>query len=122
MKKLLILASMFIMTACYNTKLIVGDISPTDPVIRVNTVWNHHIIYGLVPLENATMKTSQYVANQPNYVIKTYTSFLNALVSSLTCGIYTPTSTAYYLPLSVLNNGNQNISINDSNDLTIELE
>lgn len=117
MKRLLILVCLFGLTACYNTRLVVGNISATDPVIRVNTVWNHHLIYGLVPLDNATMKTNEFIANQPNYVIRTYTSFLNALVSSLTGGIYTPTSTAYYLPVSAINN----IVIN-SDDRLIELQ
>lgn len=76
MKKLMILVMvMLAMTSCYNTRMVVGSISPTDPVIKVNTVWNHHLIYGLVPLDNATMKTQEYIENQPNYVVKTYTSF-----------------------------------------------
>ena len=37
--------------------------------------------------------------NADNYVVKTNQSFLNMLVSGLTCGIYTATQTKYYIPL-----------------------
>ena len=40
-----------------------------------------------------------YVGDRENYVVRTYSSFLNGLVGSLTFGIYTPTSTVYYVPL-----------------------
>ena len=123
MKKLLILAlSMMSMVSCYNTRMIVGNISPTDPVIKVNTVWNHHLIYGLVPLDNATMKTQEYIENQPNYVVRTYTSFLNALVSGLTWGIYTPTSTAYYLPISAFNANNVSVLLDAADGVLLELD
>ena len=123
MKKILILVMvMLAMTSCYNTRMVVGSISPTDPVIKVNTVWNHHLIYGLVPLDNATMKTQEYIENQPNYVVKTYTSFLNALVSGLTWGIYTPTSTAYYLPLSALNVNNVSVLLDATDEVLLELD
>ena len=86
-------------TSCYGTKVLVGNIEPKEPVVEVQKEWNHHIIYGLVPLENATMKASEYTDGANNYVVKTNQSFLNMLVSCLTFGIYTPTQTKYYVPL-----------------------
>jgi len=87
------------LTSCYNTRIVVGTVERNEPLIEVSREWNHHLIYGLVPLNNATMKAQEYVGNHRNYVIRTYWSFLNGLVGSLTCGIYTPTSTVYYVPL-----------------------
>ena len=87
------------MTSCYNTKLLVGDVKPNEPLVKVNREWNHHLIGGLVPLGNTKMKTSEYVDGRANYVVKTNVSFLNMLVSYLTCGIYAPSQTTYYLPL-----------------------
>ena len=101
MKKLLLCATLAVsLTSCYNTRLLVGNVEPIDPVVEVNKVWNHQLIYGIVPLSNATMNTTEYVDNCPNYVVKTNMSFLNGLVSTVTLGIYTPTQTTYYIPLS----------------------
>ena len=103
MKKVLITALVAVaplsLTSCFNTRILVGNVEPTEPLVEVNKEWNHGIIFGLVPLQNATMKASQYVDNADNYVVKTNQSFLNMLVSGLTFGIYTPTQTKYYIPL-----------------------
>ncbi len=87
------------MSSCYSTKLLVGNVDPKEPLVQINKEWNNHLIGGLVPLESATMKTSEYVNNAENYVVKTNISFLNYLVSGITGGIYTPTQTKYYIPL-----------------------
>ena len=87
-------------TSCYNTRVLVGNVKPKDPVIKVQTEWNHHLLYGLVPLQNATMDAKEYVGGAKNYVVKTNMSFLNGLVSGLTFGLYTPTQTQYYVPVS----------------------
>ena len=94
MKRILLAAiCATVLTSCYNTRVIVGNVEKSEPLIEVSREWNHQLIYGLVPLNNATMKATE------NYVVRTYSSFLNGLVGSLTFGIYTPTSTVYYVPL-----------------------
>jgi hypothetical protein len=50
----LVLASM-LFTSCYNTRLLVGNVAPTEPVVEVNKEWNHHFLVGLVPGNNAKM-------------------------------------------------------------------
>lgn len=102
MKKIFLAASLFTvalaLSSCYNTKLLVGDVTRTEPLVEVNKEWNHSVIYGLIPLDNATMKVEDYVSKAPNYVIKTNQSLLNMLVAGVTAGLYTPTQTIYYLP------------------------
>ncbi|KXX69886.1 hypothetical protein AVL50_13455 [Flammeovirga sp. SJP92] len=100
MKKLIAgLVLMTLLTSCYNTRLFVGDAKPTDTLEEVNKVWTNHLLFGLVPLDNARQNPSDYLPdNQENYVIKTNTSFLNGLVSGVTFGIYSPTQTIYYIP------------------------
>ncbi len=88
------------LSSCFNTRLLVGDVTKNEPLIEVNKVWNHGVLWGLVPLDNATMKTAEFTDNAPNYVVKTNMSFLNMLVYGLTAGIYSPTQTKYYLPAS----------------------
>lgn len=100
MKKFLLFAIVALaLSSCYNTRILVGNVDPKEPVIEVQKEWNHHLFYGLLPLNNATMKASEYVGGKTNYVVKTNQSFLNMLVGSLTWGIYTPTQTIYYIPV-----------------------
>lgn len=87
------------LSSCYTTKVSVGDVSPNQPMVKVNSVWNHHIIGGLVPLGNASMRADKYVGDRTRYVIETNQSFLNLLVNFCTLGLYTPTTTTYYLPI-----------------------
>ncbi len=123
MKKLFILALCAIaMTSCYNTRIIVGNVRPNEPLVEVSREWNHHLIYGLVPLDNATMYASQYTVGYDNYVVKTYMSFLNSLVGGITCGIYTPTETVYYVPLRDLNAPAKAMTQDDIDISPIELE
>lgn len=99
MKKLLLIAAAaLVLSSCYNTRIIVGNVMPNEPLVKVSTEWNHHLIYGLVPLDNSTMQAEDYTAPYENYVVRTYMSFLNGLVSGLTWGLYTPTQTSYYVP------------------------
>lgn len=103
MKKLLLVAVVAIsMSSCFNTRILVGNVTPNEPVVEVNRVWNHHLLYGLIPLKNASMEQKEYLPNRENYVVKTNLNFLNQLVSCLTFGIYTPSNTVYYIPLKDL--------------------
>ena len=104
MRKILLLATIILLTSCYNTRILVGDVKPKEPVVEINSEWNHGLLWGLVPLNNATMKASEYVNNAENYVIKTNQSFVNMFVSYLTFGIYSPTQTKYYIPLKDIGN------------------
>lgn len=85
--------------SCYNTHLLVGNIEKTDPVVEVQKVWNHHLLYGLVPLNSATLKTENYIIDEKNYVVKTNIGLAQGVIQCLTFGIYTPTQTTYYVPL-----------------------
>lgn len=100
MRRLYILSIVFILcfTSCYTTKVYHGNISVTEPMVKINQEWNHHIIYGLIPL-GAKMKAEDYLGKRENYMVKTNQSFLNLLVNSITFGIYTPTTTTFYIPL-----------------------
>ncbi len=90
----------FFLSSCFNTRIMVGDITATAPVQEVNKEWNHHLIYGLVPLDNANMNVKDYLPEGTEaYVVRTNRNFLQYLVSGLTFGIYTPTQTKYYTPI-----------------------
>lgn len=76
-----------------------GDVKPNEPLVQVNRQWNHHLIAGLVPVGKNKLAAAEYVNDTPNYVVKTNQNFVNLLVSYITCGIYTPTQTKFYIPL-----------------------
>ena len=85
MKKVILCGAVLLascsLTSCYNTKVLCGDITRQTPVVKVNSEWNHHLLYGLVPLKNAKMEAKEYVGNKKNYVVKTNQTFVNLLVN-----------------------------------------
>lgn len=94
------------LTSCYSTRVMHGSVEPNEPLVQVNRVWNHHLIGGLIPVGNNKLNGEEYVNNAENFVVKTNFNFLNLLVSGITCGIYTPTQTKFYIPLREVQNGN----------------
>lgn len=89
----------FALTSCYSTKMYVGDVEKKDPVVKVQSEWNHHLLFGLVPIGNNDLKTSEYVKDAPAYMVKTNRTFLDFVIYGITGGIYTPTHTTFYLPM-----------------------
>lgn len=55
------------------------------------TEWNHYLIYGLAPINVSDSKTM--AGGAENYSVTTKQTFVNGLISALTGGIYTPTTT-----------------------------
>lgn len=103
MKKILLIVLIGILctvmlSSCYNTRILAGNVEPKDPLIEINKEWNHGFLFGLIPLDNATMRVKDYVGNRDNYAVKTNLGFVHGLVSCITFGIYTPTQTTYYMP------------------------
>lgn len=100
MKKIFVCALLVLsLSSCYNVKLCVGDVQKNEPVVEVNSVMNHHLLYGLIPVGNTNINPKEYVGEAENYVVKYKWTFLDGFLSCLTCGIYTPTTTTFYLPL-----------------------
>ena len=89
MKLLAILfAASMLLTSCYSYTSIVGN-GPQG--YQEVTEWNHYLIYGLAPVNVSDSK--QMAGGAENYSIHTRQTFVNGLVSALTWGIYTPTTT-----------------------------
>ncbi len=99
MKKVLFLAATaFVLSSCYNTKVYVGNVKKEDKVVKVKSVTNTHLIGGLVPLGSAKVDPKPYVGDRTDYVVKTNQTFWNGLLGGITMGIYTPTTTTFYVP------------------------
>ena len=101
MKKIMVVLSFasmaLMMQSCYNSAVCVGEMKKGDPAICVNTIHNHHFIYGLVGHHD--IEGQSFVAGKSDYKVKNYRSFTDLLISGITSGIYTPTTTKIYLPV-----------------------
>ena len=98
MKKLFLGALCFCavlsLESCYNSSVCVGNMKADDPSVCVNTVHNPHFVYGLIGHKKAEAK--KYVGEKKDYRIRHYQSFVDGLLSVITCGIYCPTTTEFY--------------------------
>lgn len=76
------------LTSCYSYTSIVGKGAQTN--VKV-TKWNHYLVAGLAPVGVSDSK--QMAGEAENYTVETRQTFINGLISALTWGIYTPTTT-----------------------------
>jgi hypothetical protein len=83
-----IFASSLLLTSCYTYTSVVGSGAQGNQQI---TKWNHYVVYGLAPVGVSDSK--QMADGAENYTVFTRQTFVNGLVSALTFGIYTPTTT-----------------------------
>ena len=93
MKKLsffvaLLFASTMLLSSCYSYTSVVGSGAQGNQEV---TKWNHYVIYGLAPVGVSDSKAMADGAT--NYEVHTRQSFVNGLISIITFGIYTPTTT-----------------------------
>lgn len=87
MMSILFAASM-LLSSCYSYTSVVGNGAQGN---SQTTKWNHYVIYGLAPVGVSDSK--QMADGAENYTVHTRQSFVNGLVSAITFGIYTPTTT-----------------------------
>ncbi|CAI8886664.1 Bor family protein [Chryseobacterium sp. IT-36CA2] len=81
-------AASILLTSCYSYTSVVGK-GATG--VEKTTKWNHYFVEGLIP---ASVSDSNKLANgSENYTVHTRQTFLNGLISAVTFGIYTPTTT-----------------------------
>ncbi|MBQ7420755.1 MAG: Bor family protein [Prevotella sp.] len=86
----------------------------TQEGVCVGTSHNAHFIGGLVGSKK--LKAKNYVENQPDYSIKTYHSFVDGLLASITFSIYTPTTTKFYVPAKAAKKMQKNLDDDDDED------
>ena len=80
--------SCFLLTSCYTYTSVVGEGAQGNKEV---TKWNHYVAYGLVPVGVSNSK--EMAGGAENYEVTTSQTFVNGLVSALTGGLYTPTTT-----------------------------
>ncbi|MGJ8761526.1 MAG: Bor family protein [Polaribacter sp.] len=83
-----VFASSMLLTSCYSYTSVVGEGAKGN---SQTTQWNHYVVYGLAPVGVSDSK--QMAGGAKDYTVTTRQSFVNGLVSALTFGIYTPSTT-----------------------------
>jgi hypothetical protein len=76
------------MTSCYSLTYSVGKGSQTGTTV---TGHNHYVIGGLIPVGTSDVK--QLAGGATNYDVTIVHTFVDGLLSAITGGIYTPTTT-----------------------------
>ena len=101
MKKMMIAAlvasSSLLVSSCYCDKMAVGNISNDEPLVHVKSERNYHFIGGLVVKHD---KVTNHLPGVNDYVVERKITFWDAFVSGITFGIYTPSTTKFYVPKS----------------------
>jgi hypothetical protein len=93
MKRLLLNLTMvagfsFLMSSCYTLTYSVGAGSSTGEEVKQK---NHYVIFGLAPV--STSSPTEMAGDAKDYDVTITHTFIDGLLSAITAGIYTPTST-----------------------------
>ncbi len=103
MKKILFaLCVMFLslsMTSCYTSRVYHGDVTEKTPQIEVSSKSNPILLWGLLPLKGANQEAKDAIGERKNYTTTTQWTFVDGLLNCITAGIYSPTTTKYYIPV-----------------------
>lgn len=91
--------AVLLMSSCYTAKIAHGTLTTDSPVVKVNSKKNHALIEGLLPLGNG-YEAKKYIGERTDYVTKSQITFVDGFLRLLTFGLYTPSTTTFYVPLS----------------------
>lgn len=77
-----------LLTSCYTYTSVVGTGAQGNTEVKAA---NHYLIYGLAPISISDSKAMADGAE--NYEVTTKQTFIDGLLSAITSGIYTPSTT-----------------------------
>lgn len=83
-----VISASVMLTSCFAYTSVVGTGAQGT---AQTSKWNHYVIDGLIPVGVSDSKAM--AAGAENYTVLTRQTFVNGLLSALTFGIYTPTTT-----------------------------
>lgn len=98
MKRIItICACATMLCSCYTTRVLVGDVKPNEPMIEVSKKHDAHFLGGLV--KTAKNIAEEHVGEAENFMIRSQYGFGDIMLSAISLGIYTPTTSKYYIPV-----------------------
>lgn len=86
-----------LLSSCYCDKLVVGNVGANEELVHVESVRHPHVLGGLVVNHD---KASYHMEGINDYVVERKMTFGDMVLSVVTFGIYTPSTTKYYVPKS----------------------
>ncbi len=89
------LCAVMMLQSCYVQNVSVG-MNADQPKTQVAKVKNHQFIGALIQPKQD--RVENYVKDTKSYTIKTKQTFWDGFFSGITMGIYTPSTTYYYVP------------------------
>ena len=95
----------FGLTSCYSTSVLIGDAQENEPMTKVYSKHNTHLISGLATL-SSDLKAQDVVGNYSGYKVNYQHTFVDGLLAFITGNIYTPTTTKIYVPTRLLGGNN----------------
>ena len=95
------------LSSCYTASTYVGNMNENTPEVEVKTVHHSHFLNGLIG--NGKVKAQDYGVGE-NYKVKHMLSFVDGLLSGITFGIYTPSTSKIYVPASEIQNMGTNLN------------
>ena len=81
-------AASVMLTSCFSYTTVVGKGAQGN---KETVEWNHYLINGLAPVKVSDAKVM--AGDAKDYTVKVEQSFVNGLITGITFGIYTPTTT-----------------------------
>ena len=100
MKKIIVLLiAVLALSSCFNVQICSGSVKEETPLVETHRIVNNHFLFGLIPSGKSTIDVETYLNEHKDYQVKTNQTFVNGLLSAITFGIYTPTTTTFYLPV-----------------------
>lgn len=89
MKTLIVaLSSIVLLTSCYSFEYSVGKGAQKGIEVKEK---NHYVVFGLAKIENAD--PTVMAGDSKDYTVEVKHTFVDGLISSITFGLYTPTTT-----------------------------
>jgi hypothetical protein len=82
------LAASFLLTSCYTYTTVVGNGAKGNSETKE---WNHYVLWGLAPVGTSDAKAM--AGGATDYTVTTKQTFVNGLISGITFGLYSPTTT-----------------------------
>ena len=100
MKKVFLGACLFsaalMFESCYSSSVYYGDVTNDMPLKKVETRHNAHFFGGLIG--EGKIRKKYVLEGVKDYKVKHQITFTDGLLSYITAGIYTPSTTKFYLP------------------------
>lgn len=84
------------MSSCYSSSVFYGSVTPDTPVKKVETRHNSHFFNGLIG--EGKVRKKNVLEGVKDYKVKHQITFLDGLLGGITGGIYTPSTTKFYIP------------------------